>query len=164
MSIPGTGAVTLPAELVDFVESGASVLVGTRDMQLRPETMRGAGCIVAQDRKSLRLLLPAITGRRTLANLEAGSPISVTFNRIHDHRSVQVKGMCLQVRPTDASEHEVVRRYLAAFTESLYFVGLSRAIVRRMRVEPCMAVEIDVRELFEQTPGPGAGARLEARP
>jgi hypothetical protein len=42
MSIAGGGAVTLPAELVDFVESGVSVLVGTRDARLRPEAVRGA--------------------------------------------------------------------------------------------------------------------------
>lgn len=164
MSVPGGERVALPAELVEFVESGASVLVGTRDAQLRPECMRAAGCIVSKDRKALALLLPEITGRRTIANLEAGSPVATTFSRIVDHRTMQVKGMCVRVRPAGAAELEVARRYLAAFTESLYFVGLSRAIVRRFRVEPCVVAEIDVRELFEQTPGPGAGARLEARP
>lgn len=164
MSILGGEGVALPADLVEFVESGASVLVGTRDARLRPECVRAAGCMVAKDRKTLRLLLPEMTGRRTLVNLEAGSPVAVTFSRIVDHRTMQVKGVSLGVRPADASEHEAVRRYLAAFTESLYFVGLSRAIVRRMRVEPCVVAAIDVRELFEQTPGPGAGARMEARP
>jgi hypothetical protein len=164
MSVPGGDAVALPSELVEFVESGASVLVGTRDARLRPECMRAAGCVVAKDRKTLAVLLPEMTGRRTLANIETGSPVAVTFNRIVDHRTVQVKGTCVRVRAADASEHEVVRRYLSAFTESLYFVGLSRAIVRRFRVEPCVVAEVDVRELFEQTPGPGAGARMEPRP
>jgi hypothetical protein len=164
MSIPGSGAVTLPAELVEFVESGASVLVGTRDARLRPEVLRGAGCIVAKDRKVLSVLLAEMPARRTIANLEAGSPMAVTFSRIVDHRSVQVKGTCGRVRPAGPVEQEAVRRYLAAFTEAVYFIGVSRAIARRMRVEPCVVAELEVRELFEQTPGPGAGARLGARP
>jgi hypothetical protein len=163
MSVAGGAAVTLPAELVEFVESGVSALVGTRDARLRPEALRAVGCIVSKDRKVLAMLLPEMTGRRTIANLEAGSPVAVTFSRIVDHRTVQVKGTCLRVRPAAPGEQDAARRYLAAFTEALYFIGLSRAIVRRMSVEPCMVAEIDVRELFEQTPGPGAGARMETR-
>ena len=161
MSAPG---VMLPAELVDFVESGVSALVGTRDAQLRPAAMRAMGCIVAKKRRSLAILLPEAAGRRTIANLEAGSPIAVTFSRIVDHRTVQVKGSCLRVRAAGPVEQEATQRYLAAFTEALYFIGVSRATARRVRLEPCVVAEIDVRELFEQTPGPGAGAPLGARP
>jgi hypothetical protein len=164
MSTPGSGGVTLPAELVDFVESGVSVLVGTRDVELRPEAMRAMGCMVAKDRKVLAVLLPELTGRRTIANLEAGSPIAVTFSRIVDHRTVQVKGSSVRVRLAGPAEHEATQRYLAAFTEALYFIGVSRAAARRIRVEPCVVAELEVRELFEQTPGPGAGAPLGARP
>ena len=111
MSGPGSGAVTLPAELVDFVEGGVSALVGTRDGQLRPAAMRAMGCIVAKDRTSLAVLLPELAGRRTIANLEAGSPIAVTFSRIVDHRTVQVKGSCLRVRPAGPAEQEATQRY-----------------------------------------------------
>lgn len=163
MSIPGTGAVTLPAELVDFVESGVSMLVGTRDAQLRPEALRASGCIVAADRTRLSLLANVETARRTVANIEAGSPIAITFNRPIDHRTVQVKGRCHGVRRGGPGEDEVARRYIAVFGDALYQVGLSRAFVRRMRVAPCVVVEVEVCELFEQTPGPAAGRRLETR-
>jgi hypothetical protein len=156
-------AVALPEELVDFLESGASMLVGTRDGALRPECLRAAGCIVDPDRSSLRVLMNAATAARTVANLEAGSPIAVTFSRPVDHRTVQVKGTCRRVRPADSNEHEVAERYLALFTEALYVVGMSRAMVRRMRVAPTVVAEIQVLELFHQTPGPGAGRRLEER-
>lgn len=164
MSTAGSAAVTLPAELVDFVESGVSVLVGTRDGALRPEAMRAVGCVVSRDRRTLGVLVPELTGQRTLANLAAGSGVAVTFSRIVDHRTVQVKGPCAGVRVASAAEVEAARRWVAAFTEALYFIGMSRATARRLRIEPLRVVDVVVGELFEQTPGPSAGQRLESRP
>jgi hypothetical protein len=164
MSIAGSGAVGLPAELVDFVESGVSVLIGTRDAGLRPEAQRAVGCVVRSDRQVLALLVPELTGTRTLANLAAGSAVAVTFSRIVDHRTVQVKGACVGVRAAGAAEVEAARRYVSAFTEALYFIGMSRATARRLRIEPLHVVEMVVGELFEQTPGPSAGERMGVRP
>ena len=164
MSTAGSGAVALPAELVDFVESGVSVLIGTRDANLRPEAQRAVGCVVSADRRVLAVLVPEGTGARTLANLAAGSPVAVTFSRIVDHRTVQVKGACNGVRKASAAEVETARRWVSGFTEALYFIGMSRATARRLRIEPLWVVEVVVGELFEQTPGPSAGEKLGARP
>ena len=164
--MPASGAtvtVDLPEELVDFMEGGVSVLVGTRDAALRPECLRAAGCIVSPDRATLRVLMNEATATRTVANLRAGSPIAVTFSRPVDHRTVQVKGTCRTVRPAAPDEQAVAERYLALFAEGLYVVGMSRAIVRRLRVAPTVVAEVLVRELYHQTPGPDAGRRLEER-
>ena len=114
-------------------------------------------------RRSLLLLMNAATAARTVANLGAGSPIAMTFSRPVDHRTVQVKGTCLTVRPAAPHEQAAAERYLALFTEGLYVVGMARAIVRRLRVTPALVAEVLVRELYHQTPGPGAGRRLEER-
>lgn len=163
-SVAGGGAVALPAELVDFVESGVSILVGTRDADRRPEAMRASGCIAARDGSRLSLLVNAQTARRTVANLEAGSPIAITFSRPLDHRTVQIKGPCRGVHAGGPAEEHAARRYIELYSDALYTIGLSRAFVRRMRVVPCVALEVEIHELYEQTPGPAAGRRLEARP
>lgn len=136
------------------------MLVGTRDAEMRPEVLRASGCIVAPDRTRLRVLMNVDTSRRTVANVADGGPIAITFNRPMDHRTVQVKGRCVGVRGGTAAEDEVARRYMALYSDALYVIGLSRAFVRRMRVVPCMAVDVDIVEMFEQTPGPAAGKRL----
>jgi hypothetical protein len=152
--------VTLPTELIDFVESGVSILIGTRDAQMRPECVRGAGASVAADRRSITLLVPEQTGARTIANVEGGSPVAVTFSRTIDHRTVQVKGAVRAVRAASQAEQLSAHRYHSAFVEALYAVGVSRALSRRLRVEPCVAVEVAIGELFQQTPGPEAGKPL----
>jgi hypothetical protein len=151
---------SLPRDLVDFVESGVSILIGTRDPQFRPECIRGTGAVVAADRHSITLFIPEGTGERTIANIEGGSPLAVTFSRPIDHRTVQVKGAVRAVRPTTPGEQQTAHRYLSAFVESLYAVGVSRSLSRRMRVDPCVAVEIAIGELFQQAPGPEAGNPL----
>ncbi|HSD86931.1 MAG TPA: hypothetical protein VLB44_05430, partial [Kofleriaceae bacterium] len=62
--------VALPGDLVEFIESGVSMLVGTRDPQLGPECMRGGGATVARDRRSITLLLNERTGTRTIENVK----------------------------------------------------------------------------------------------
>lgn len=152
--------VSLPNDLVDFIESGVSILIGTRDAQAHPECMRGTGAVVAANRQAITLFVPEPTGARTIENVKNGSPVAVTFSRPMDHRTVQVKGAVRAVRATTPVEQQTAQRYLSAFVESLYAVGVSRALSRRMRVDPCVAVEIAIGELFQQTPGPEAGKPL----
>ncbi|MGZ3418640.1 MAG: pyridoxamine 5'-phosphate oxidase family protein [Polyangiales bacterium] len=150
----------LPEELVDFVEGGVSLLVGTRDESLLPEAVRAVGATVSTDRTRVTLLFNEAVSARTLANIEAGSAVAVTFSRPIDHRTVQLKGPVASVRAGTDADRVVAERYLSAFTEALYLVGMSRALVRRVRVWPAVAVEVAIAELFQQTPGPTAGERL----
>ena len=51
--------------------------------------------------------------------------------------------------------------YLAQFRETLYLIGLPRSLTARFNGWPVVAVTFEVRDVFLQTPGPGAGKRLE---
>ena len=150
----------LSAELVEFVESGVSLLCGTRDVQLRPDCCRAVGAIVGRDRASVTLLLNPLTAKRTLANLAGGGPVAMTASRPIDYRTIQVKGTASPPRPATETEQMIAQRYLAAFTEALYLVGLQRAVVRRLRVAPAVAIELAITDVFQQTPGPQAGVKL----
>ena len=154
-------AAVLPAELVEFVESGVSELVGTRDAALRPHAMRGFGVVVRPDREGITLFLAEKVSQDVLADLRDNGQIAVTFSRPIDHRSVQLKGKATEVRPTSSAERLIQERYLAAWVEQLFQVGLPRALGRRMQIFPSVAVQIEVHEIFQQTPGPGAGRRME---
>ena len=149
----------LSAELVEFVESGVSLLCGTRDAQLRPDCCRAVGAIV-RDRASVTVLLNPLTAKRTLANLAGGGPVAMTASRPIDYRTIQVKGTASAPRPATEAEQMIAQRYLAAFTEALYLVGLQRAVVRRLRVAPAVAIELAITDVFQQTPGPQAGVKL----
>ncbi len=151
----------LSKELVELIEGGTSILVGTRDAALRPELVRGVGALVGPDRASLTVFVPAELAARTLANLEHNGAIAVTFSQLSNHRTVQVKGKLRSLRRSRKNERPHLERYVAAFAEQVHFTGCSRRIVRRLRFWPSVALEIAIRDLFAQTPGPGAGRRIE---
>jgi hypothetical protein len=155
-------AAQLPKELVELVEGGASIQVGTRDAARKPECLRAVGAEVGPDRTTLVVYVPAELAARTLANLEDNAAIAVTFSQISNHRSVQVKGKLRALRRTRKSERILQERWLAAFTEQLHMTGFARRIARRLRYWPSLALELEIHELFVQSPGPGAGRRIEA--
>ena len=59
----------ISSELAAFIESGISVIVGTRDARLRPDCVRGAGVRADPGAGTLTVFLPAATSERALANL-----------------------------------------------------------------------------------------------
>lgn len=150
----------LGAELADFVESGVSVLVGTRDARLRPTCMRGMGALVDRATGRITLLLPEGVAAETLANMRDNGLVAVTFSRPIDHRSFQTKGKVVEIRPLTDAEREAQERYRPAFSEQLYAVGVPRGVSKRIRTSPSVAVVFEPNEMYEQTPGPRAGTVL----
>jgi hypothetical protein len=153
-------SVVLSDELVEFVESGLSISVGTRDALNRPECQRVMGASVGADRKSVSLYLNRVLADRTLANLDDNRQIAAFFTRPVDHRSVQIKGTLTEWHVGTDVDRALQERYLAGFVEQLYCVMIPRAVTRRMRLWPSVVVTFAVEGLFMQTPGPAAGARL----
>jgi hypothetical protein len=151
----------LSREWVEFVESGVSILVGTRDEALRPEAGRGCGAAVTALGARILVLVPELTSARTCENAAATGRVAVTFSRPFDHRALQAKGSVIDVRAARDADRAVVDRYVASYVDQLYLVGIPRAVSRKLRCWPAMVIELEVEALFVQTPGIGAGRRLE---
>jgi hypothetical protein len=147
-------------ELLDFLESGVSLLVGTRDARLRPACTRAMGVRADRARPAVTLFVPEVAAPRMLANLDDNGRIAVTVSRPIDHRSIQLKGRCTGHRPAEPGERALQERYLAAYFEALRSVGLPLRLLRRFVWWPSVAVEFEVDSLYEQTPGPSAGRPL----
>jgi hypothetical protein len=150
-----------PQDLVGFLESGVSVLVGTRDARLAPDATRAVGARLADDGGELMVFLPAATCATALANVGDNGRIAVCFSRAFDHRAVQVKGRAIEVRLAREQERALVDRYRAALAEELGHVGVPPRATLRWAHWPCHVVRLRVEGVFVQTPGPGAGAPLE---
>ena len=150
----------LPEDLAEFLEGGISILVGTRDAGLQPATLRAMGAAVDARGGRVTLYVPEATAERTIANLRDNGRIAVTFSRAVDHRSIQVKGTGAAIRRSGEQDRHIQERYLSRLVEGLSLVGFPAEAIRRASYWPSFAVEIDVTELYEQTPGPRAGTRL----
>jgi general stress protein 26 len=144
-------------EIVSLIESGAATWAATSDGEGNPEPARVMGARVREDGRALTLYFPNEQSGRTFANLEKTRQITVFFASQTNYRAVQVKGELVAMRASRAADRKIQEAYKQKFVELAVAVGVPRALVSRLACWPSTAVEISVRELYEQTPGPKAG-------
>ena len=97
---------------------------------------------------------------RVLADLQSNGQAAVVFARPTDDRACQVKGQFVDVRPARAEEQPFVETQWARFLDNLEKIGISRSIARGWITWPAVAIRLRASAVFEQTPGPDAGAAL----
>lgn len=148
-------------EVFELVRGGAPMAVATADAAHRPSCLRGLG-VDAGTNCTLTVYVNAALAGRMRADLEVNPRIAITFSRLPDLRSIQLKGVVSAVRPTTPHDHAIQAHYLEALAEQLSLAGLPRSLVRRVVAQPSLAIELEAQELFEQTPGVGAGRVLRA--
>ena len=153
-------------EMKAFVESGVSVVVGTRDMGLAPEIVRAWGPIVSKDRRNISVCVARASALRTLDNLSMIGRIAVAFTLPSTLQSVQMKGMWMDTTDVRAADMAAVERHREAFAALNQSIGIPRVATeafwkRELELSPIMMrLRFFPEQIFNQTPGPEAGSRL----
>lgn len=150
----------ISAELAEFLESGLSITAGTRDDQLQPDGARAWAMRVHEDGAHLTVYFYSKAAPAILRNLETCPLLALSIDRPTDSRACQIKGTFVGSRRGRAGERAEVTRQVEGFLDGLAAIGIPRAMTEGWQFWPCVAVDIRVAELFEQTPGPGAGDPL----
>lgn len=151
---------TLPPDLITFLQQGLSIHMGTRNARLEPNGARVVALTVEADGEHLLAYVTTTDAEAVLANLEDNGHAALACARPADDRACQVKGTMVSVRPAGPTEVEEVQRQWRGFLDQLQVVGIPHAATQRWTSWPCVAVRLKVTAAFEQTPGPDAGARL----
>jgi hypothetical protein len=150
------------SELAAFLETGVAMLGASADPNLLSEAFRVWGASLAED-GPLRVLVSSDAGR-TLANVCQGSRLCFTFTDILTFRSVQAKGRAIgAAAPPGPADVELLRRYDELFVSRLVEIGHPIRLGDRLRPVAVFVVSAEIDDLFDQTPGAGAGARVEGR-
>jgi len=150
----------IPDPIVELLETGVSVIVGTRDASLMPECTRAWGVRVGADRGTLKIFLSETIAGKTIDNLRENGMIAVSCTRPTDHITCQVKGRVRWIKPVTSAERGLSRRWHGEFMAELRAIGVPSELCDAWIAEPTIAVEIAVIEVFDQTPGPGAGRKV----
>jgi hypothetical protein len=166
----------IPEEIVRFLE-GATVGFGaTRDDELVPQLHRAVGWRVGEDRRTITCLFPVDYSAKLIPSLEDNGRFSFTTlgsttgprvshppNPCVDfHECYQFKGDYVTSRPANEGDLPLVHRTAEQF-KALFqpLFGFSDRACAARYGKPVLAVTFEVREIFDQTPGPGAGTRLK---
>jgi hypothetical protein len=150
----------IDAELAAFLEGGQSIHVSSRDEQGRPQGVRGVAARVGADGRHVDVYIPDVAYDRLKTALDASRQAAMVFCRPTDDRACQVKGTLVGVRPADASEQSFAFAQWDGFMASLDGIGISPRLADRWTRWPAQVIRVEVTAIFEQTPGPKAGAPL----
>lgn len=150
------------SDLIEIIGPGCGLIVGTVSADGEPRATRAWGArVVDPDTRRVRVLMGA-DDPVSVANLAVGR-IALNGANVRTLRSVQLKGRVVTSGPpteddlalVDASTHEFFR----AIHET---DGIAYELVARLQAAEVIAVEFDVEEMYDQSPGPAAGTPVHA--
>jgi hypothetical protein len=156
----------LPEDVKAFIERGASVMVGTRDSELVPELVRAWGPRISVDRTGVSVCVAMAAGARTIGNLRDNGRVAVTFALPADSHAIQLWGRCIGTGRPRRDDLTAVQQHRDAFARLNAGLGVPLAFVealwqRELAGSPDMVtIRFVVEQIFNQTPGPGAGSPL----
>jgi Pyridoxamine 5'-phosphate oxidase len=141
------------------MQPDATLLVATVDDDGAPRAGRGWVAVDAGHPGRIRVVVGA-DDPAMVANLRPGARIAVTSGDVRTLRSTQVKGRVDTVGPTSDDDLTAMAGAVDGFVRAVHEVdGNPPEQLRRLLPNAVLAVEIDVDEVFDQSPGPGAGSR-----
>ena len=146
--------------LAEFLQSGLGIHFGTRNERLAPSGCRAAALKVERDGRHVVVYVPKAASPQVFDNLRTNGSAAVSMARPTDDRAVQVKGLMLFSWEAKPDEEMFARAQWAGFLGQLDAIGLPGAATSSWKIFPCVAVRIKVTAVFNQTPGPDAGAAL----
>ena len=145
-------------DLAAFIASGVGMVGASAGDDLVPEAFRLWGVSWDPD-GHLRALISS-DATRTLATVKPGAWLSLTFVDM-TMRSVQVKGRAVSgPELPNRADVEVMRRYRTDMVAAFATRGVPSLLLDAIRPLAVFALTVAVEELYNQTPGPKAGARF----
>ena len=85
--------------------------------------------------------------------------MAISCTRPTDHVACQLKGRMRTIRPADRQDRKDSRHWHREFVGELVAIGVPAELGEAWITEPALAVDIDVTDVFHQTPGPGTGEK-----
>lgn len=147
-------------ELAAFLQEGIAIQLGTRNARLEPNGVRVAAVAVEADGAHLVAYVPQAAAAQVLPDLESNGQAALVFSRPPDERTCQVKGTFAGARAATAGERALVAGQWDRWLDRLVTIGYPRETFAQWAAWPCVAIRVRAAALFNQTPGPGAGAPL----
>ncbi len=153
----------LSAEHASFIQGGVAIDLATRDHRNMPRIARALGCRVAPNRRRVTVIVANRMIDNFIEALKATRAIAAVFCLASTHRAAQIKGSDAVIEPIRKTDQSLVEQAIAAFAADLISLGFEEAHARvdtTYRPNELIAISFTPDAVYEQTPGPRAGAPL----
>lgn len=145
----------------DLLQGPLAVQVASASARLEPQVSRGWGADLDAGGRLSFILIDAQTEVLRQVLRETGKAAVNATNPV-TLESIQFKGEVLEIAEPDAKAREEANRRIAQFVDALRGAGILRGEAFGLaHPGPARRIAIRVREVYDQSPGPGAGRRLE---
>lgn len=151
--------------LATFLQGAVSITVGACDRNLRPCLVRAAGCRISADRRRVTVFVSASQSATVLNCVRDKGAIAVVFNQPTTHHTFQLKSPSAEIGALEDGDLEIMAHYRKAFACEVGALGFSEPLIQTLfSFSPNDVVSLSFypADVFSQTPGPNAGARLKA--
>jgi hypothetical protein len=164
-SMRGTSAdiVTLTAEQAAFIQGPVSIVAATTGAGATNHISKVFGCRVAADGRSVTIILSALQAGALLADLRANGRLAVAFCRPTTDQTLQIKALDAQVTALVRDDYSTLAEHTDKLIAEIAPIGFPESIVRPLfgcSPSDAVAVNFSPSAVFDQTPGPNAGARV----
>lgn len=153
----------IPEELVEYLHGPMGFVLGTRDASLRPCVTWVSGVKADAANDEITMYLADVYAGRPLQNLENNGMVALTVGHGPAHETFQFKGKFVESNPS--SEQDIAIQEIYKAKTSAHYGGNYgdevRGVFEGVVLHPSTAVRFKVTEIFDQTPGPNAGSRIE---
>lgn len=148
----------LSPEQIAFLEGPNTLAIATQDGNLVPEAARALNLRHLGDNRVAVWLASGVVGR-TQQNLTREPRIAVAVSRPSSHQTFQLKGRAVSVKLAGPEARATIEQAFAAFLQEAAAVGLPARLLQPVVLWPALEIVVEVSEIYDQTPGPGAGDR-----
>lgn len=150
----------IDTQLAAFIQEGVGIHIGSRNAALEPNGARAIAVHVEEGGLHLVVYVAEAAAARILPDLEGNGQVAVGFGRPIDDRACQIKGVFVSARPATEAERSSVSAQWSGFLDSLERIGIPRVATTTWKTWPAVAIRIRANAVFNQTPGPDAGAPI----
>lgn len=156
----------LSKELRAWLSPGLAGVLATADASGQPEVARVFAYRVVDDADAIEVYLLRSGSEKMVQNLAAGARAAFNAIEVHSYRSRSFKGWCTVARDLVPADDTLVGQSLSAMGRSFAQVGMPHDALDQMlahagdegRAWVCVLLRVD--SVYDQSPKPGAGARL----
>ena len=146
------------SDVMSILEAGTSLIVGTVGADGEPRATRAFALTIVDEAADRVRVVMSADDPVAVEHVRTGA-IAVTAADVRTLRSVQLKGRITAVEPSTEHDRETMEEHSSMFFQAIVDTdGYEYDVTRRMLPIEVISVEFVVDELFNQSPGPGAGS------
>ena len=146
--------------VIQYFDVTLAMCLGTRDANLRPDFCRVVGSALSDD-NVFKFYIGKKASDQATSNLDDNGRIALTMVNPFNYQCLQIKGRYIRYYEADSLDMANIRKYLDSFGEVMKKLGIPEDSPYNWPHDPGLVIEMELDEVYEQTPKKGAGEKLE---